>query len=195
MHHLPVHEAVLLLETDAVSGLSEAEAERRLERYGPNLLPRLERRGLVWRFLVQFHNPLIYILLAAAAVALAVGKPVDASVILGVVVLNAVIGFVQESRAERALEALAQAVSASTTVLREGKRREVSSAWLVPGDVVLLAPGDKVAADARLIEVDGLYADESALTGESVPVAKRRPCFHPKRLSPTERTWRSLGRW
>ena len=171
-HQLPVHEAVLLLETDAERGLSEAEAEERLLRFGPNTLPAVHRHGALLRFLLQFHNPLIYVLIAAGTVALALGQVVDASVILGVALINAVIGYVQEARAERALEALTAILTTEATVVRDGDRRRVASERLVPGDIVLLGAGDKVPADLRLTEVDELRVDESALTGESAPVAK-----------------------
>jgi cation-transporting P-type ATPase F len=172
MHHLPVDEAVARSATDRARGLTGAEAERRLRRYGPNVLPRVERRGALARLLLQFHNPLIYTLLTAATVAYAVGKPVDASVIVAVVVANAAIGFVQEARSEQALDALATMITVEADVLRDGVTGRLPATALVPGDLVLLSPGDKVSADLRLIEVRNLHVDESALTGESVPVTK-----------------------
>ncbi len=108
MHDLPVHEAVLLLETDPALGLTDADAARRLDQFGHNALPKGERRGALLRFALQFHHPLIYVLMAAALVTLLIGEPVDASVIAGVLLVNAAIGFIQETRAERALEALAE---------------------------------------------------------------------------------------
>jgi len=172
MHDVPVRDVLSRLGTDAAHGLSEPEAARRLQRTGPNVLPRVERRSALLRLLLQFHHPLIYTLLVAAAVTYAVGEHVDASVILGVVLANAAIGFVQESRAEHALDALACMVTTHATVLRDGRRRRLAAAELVPGDLVDLAAGDKVGADLRLIGVRDLAADESALTGESVPVRK-----------------------
>ncbi len=145
-HELPVHEVVLLLETDAEDGLSPAEAAARLERLGPNTLPHIRRHGPLVRFLLQFHHPLLYILLVSAAVTALLGKPVDASVILGVVVINALIGFIQESRAERALEALVAMVLTPATVVRGGEKLRISSIGVVPGDLVLLESGDKVPA-------------------------------------------------
>ena len=171
-HELAVHEVLLLLETDVDRGLTAEEASDRLGRYGPNELPRLRRQGPIVRFLIQFHHPLVYVLLAAAATTALLGESVDASVILGVVVANAIIGFVQEARAESALEALVGMVRTEATVVRDGQRHRIGSAELVPGDVVLLEAGDKVPADVRLTEVRDLQVDESALTGESVPVAK-----------------------
>ncbi len=106
LHHMSVYEAVLMLESDPEQGLDEAEAAARRERFGPNELPRPRRRSALARLALQFHDPLIYILIAAGAVTAALGQAVDATVIFGVVVINAAIGFVQESRAEQALEAL-----------------------------------------------------------------------------------------
>jgi cation-transporting P-type ATPase F len=154
-------------------GLSTTEAEERLRRYGPNVLPRVERRSALRRFLLEFHNPLIYTLLVAATVTYALGQTVDASVILGVVLANAGIGFAQESRSERALDALARMITVEADVVRDGAARRLPATALVPGDLVLLSPGDKVSADMRLVEVENLAVDESTLTGESVPVRKR----------------------
>ena len=171
-HELPVHEVVLLLGTDLERGLDGHEASARLERFGPNVLPSPRRHGPLRRFISQFHNPLIYILLAAAATTALLGEAVDASVIFAVVAINAAIGFVQESRAEHALEALVAMVQTQATVVRGSDKRQISSALVVPGDLVLLETGDKIPADLRLITVRDLQVDESALTGESVPVAK-----------------------
>ncbi len=172
MHDLPAHEAVLILETDREAGLKEAEVARRLERVGPNSLPRVAPAGPLRRFGRQFHHPLIYILLAAAAVTALIGQTVDASVILAVVLINTFTGFVQEGRAERALEALAAMAAPEATVIRGGERRRVDSAMIVPGDLVALAAGDAVPADMRLLTIRELYVDEAALTGESLPAAK-----------------------
>lgn len=171
-HQLPVHEVVLLLETDATRGLSNAEAARRLHQFGPNLLPRVKRRGAPARFLLQFHHPLVYVLLVSMVATIVLGEMVDAAVIAGVVVVNAVVGFVQESRAERALESLVAMVETMTHVVREGERIRVRSRDVVPGDLVVLEAGDKVPADLRLVTARDLEIDESLLTGESVPVAK-----------------------
>ncbi|WP_343073907.1 HAD-IC family P-type ATPase [Phytoactinopolyspora mesophila] len=170
---LPEHEVFLLFETDREHGLDADEARRRLHQIGPNVLPRLSRRGPLVRLLLQFHHPLIYVLLAAAAATTAIGELVDASVILAVVVLNAGIGYLQESRAERALDALVAMVQTEATVVRNGSKVRIPSEEVVPGDVVVLETGDKVPADLRLFAVQELQIDESALTGESVPVAKQ----------------------
>ncbi len=171
-HQLPVHEVLLLLETDVSRGLTQNEAMDRLQRFGPNVLPLIRRHGPLIQFLLQFHHPLIYILLAATIVTALLDEWVDASVIFGVVLVNAIVGFIQESRAERALEALMSMVKTEATVLREGEKCQISSSSLVPGDVVLVQSGDKVPADLRLASIRELQVDESALTGESVPVVK-----------------------
>lgn len=153
-------------------GLSEAEAAERLGRFGPNRLPAPAGRSPIVRFLSHFNNVLIYVLLGAAVITAALGHPVDTAVILAVVVANAIIGFVQEGRAERAMDAIRQMLAPRSSVLRDGERRSVDSALLVPGDIVLLEAGDRVPADLRLIGATGLRVEEAILTGESVPVDK-----------------------
>ena len=171
-HQLQAEEVVGLLDADLQAGLSGAEIKRRLERFGPNVVR--PRRGTpAWlKFLQQFNQPLVYILLLAGGVAVFLGEWVDSSVILGVVVINAIVGFLQETKAENAIEALARMVVTETTVRRDGRQQRVQSESLVPGDVVLLQPGDRVPADLRLFQARSLQVDESALTGESVPVHK-----------------------
>ncbi len=154
------------------SGLASHEAADRLKTHGPNLLPPSKRRGPLLRFLLQFHNPLIYVLLAAAATTFWLQDYLDAGVILGVVVINAVIGFIQEGKAEKALEAVRAMLASHAMVLRDGDRREIEAAELVPGDIVLLESGTRVPADLRLLKVKNLRIGEAALTGESVPVEK-----------------------
>ncbi|MER7548248.1 HAD-IC family P-type ATPase [Spirillospora sp. NPDC127506] len=168
----PAEDVVRDLGGDASRGLTSAEAAARLERDGPNALPAARGRGPLLRFLLQFHSPLIYVLLAAALITWLLGERVDSLVILGVVLVNAVVGFVQESRAERALTALAAMARTTAVVVRDGVRAVVPAAELVRGDLVVLEAGDKVPADLRLLRTDELAVDESALTGESVPVAK-----------------------
>ncbi len=153
-------------------GLSGEEALARQARYGANRLPPPPRRGLLMRFLLQFHNVLIYVLLAAGVVTLAIGHWVDAGVILGVVLINAFIGFLQEGKAERALDAIRGMLSLHANVLRDGCRGEIPAEALVPGDIVFLAPGDKVPADLRLVEARNLRIEEAVLTGESLAVEK-----------------------
>lgn len=153
-------------------GLSSEEARQRLDRYGPNRLRPPHRRSAFVRFLLQFHNVLIYVLLAAGAITVAIGHRVDAGVIFGVVVINAIIGFLQEGKAERALDAIRQMLSLHASVIRDGARQSIAAEELVPGDVVLLQSGDKVPADLRLRQVNALQIQEAVLTGEAAAVAK-----------------------
>ncbi|MDP1562197.1 MAG: HAD-IC family P-type ATPase [Pirellulaceae bacterium] len=173
LHQLPADEVLQILGTDADKGLDVLELQARQAQYGPNLIPAAKGRGPWMRFLLQFHTPLVYILLAAAAITAALHEWVDSGVIFGVVLVNAVIGFLQESSAAKALAALAQTTLTEASVLRAGEMRRISSTELVPGDIVLLQSGDKVPADLRLFHCRDLQVDESALTGESVAVAKQ----------------------
>jgi cation-transporting P-type ATPase F len=172
LHHLGVEEAVALVGADPVRGLRSEEATRRLRAHGPNALPAARRRGPWRRLAAQFRNPLIYVLMAAAAITVAIGRPVDSAVIAGVVIVNAVIGYVQEARAEQALTALLSVARTRAVVVRDGRRRVVDSDVLVPGDLIHLEAGDRVPADVRLSWVRQVRVDESMLTGESVPVDK-----------------------
>ncbi|MFI5615524.1 cation-translocating P-type ATPase [Amycolatopsis sp. NPDC051903] len=171
-HTVPPEVLARRLRTDLAAGLNAGEASARLARHGPNRLETAPRPGPLRRVLSQFRDPLIYVLLAAGFVALAFGGYVDAGVIGGVVLLNALIGYVQESRAAHALDALTRLVPLDAIVVRSGRARRVPVEEVVPGDVVELAGGDRVPADVRLVEVHALEVDESALTGESVPVSK-----------------------
>ena len=171
-HLMSVDEVVREAGTDSERGLSSAEAALRLVELGPNTLPPRRRRGWVVQLLSQLNHPLIYVLIAAATLTALLGETVDASVVFAVVVVNAVIGFLQETKAERALDALAAMVRTEATVLRDGVASRVSSDDLVPGDLVALEAGDKVPADLRLSRTGELDVDESALTGESAPVGK-----------------------
>lgn len=171
-HGLPAHEVVLLLESDPYHGLSDGEAAQRLERFGPNTLAVVTRASLLARILRQFHHPLIYVLLVAGTITAGLKEFVDAAVIFGVVVINAIVGFIQESKAEAALQGLRSMVHTHAKVVREGHEHTMPSEELVPGDLVLLAAGDKVPADLRLVRQTGLSVNESALTGESTPVHK-----------------------
>jgi magnesium-transporting ATPase (P-type) len=170
-HALEADEAMRRLGSAPV-GLGAAEAVRRLSVHGPNRLPAPRGPGLLRRVLLQFHNLLIYALLAAALLSAAVGHPTDALVILVVVLINAIIGVVQEGRAERSLEAIRAMIDPQASVLRDGRRVTVDAGDVVPGDLVLLEAGDRVPADVRLLRAHGLRADEAVLTGESVPVDK-----------------------
>jgi magnesium-transporting ATPase (P-type) len=153
-------------------GLDDADAEGRLERHGPNELPAEEGGRVLALVLAQFRSPLITLLLVAAVVTVVLAEYVDAGVIAAVLVLNAVIGFSQEYRAERSLEALRRLARAVAHVVRDGREREVDAALLVPGDLVLVDAGAKVPADCRVLDAAGLEVDESLLTGESATVAK-----------------------
>ncbi len=160
------------LHVDIQRGLGEAEAQRRLDKYGCNRLTPRRGKSPLRLLLEQFHQPLVYILLVAAAVTAFLQEWVDSSVIFGVVLVNAVIGFIQEANALKAIDALSRVLSVSSTVLRDGQRHTISANELTPGDVVLLQSGDKVPADLRLLQIRELQIDESALTGESMPVEK-----------------------
>ena len=168
-------EVLSQLETDRRAGLSPAEVQRRLAQYGPNELEQHKKVGPLRRFLDQMKDPMILVLLAAAALSLwASGGEdwIDAVIILFIVVVNAFISISQEDNAERALEALRNMSAPLAKVIRGGKQVRVETALLVPGDIVLLEAGDLVPADGRILECSGLKADESAMTGESVPVSK-----------------------
>jgi magnesium-transporting ATPase (P-type) len=170
-HTEPAEDVLAALESGP-AGLSKEEAEARKERFGPNRLPEAARQSALWRFILQFNNVLIYVLLGAAVLATAIGHVVDAAVILAVVIVNAVIGFVQEGRAEKALEAIRSMIDPHASVIRDGRRIVVPAEDIVPGDIVLLEPGDRVPADLRLVRARNLRIDEAALTGESIPVEK-----------------------
>lgn len=160
------------LKTDPEKGISAAEAAGRLEKHGPNALPEEKRRSTVLVFLRQFASPLIYVLLAAAVIAFVMGHRSDGFVILVVVLLNAFIGTIQEARAEHSMEALRKLSALKVRVVRDGGEVSLEARELVPGDILLLAAGDAVGADARLLESAALECAEAALTGESLPVAK-----------------------
>lgn len=154
------------------SGLSEEEAKARLEVYGANCLAEPPKRNALIRFGLHFHNILIYVLLCAAIITAFLGHWIDTYVILAVVVANAIIGFIQEGKAEKAMDAIRHMLAPHANVLRDGERLNVVGENLVPGDIVLLEAGDKVPADLRLVSAHGLSVQESILTGESVPVEK-----------------------
>ncbi|MET0071735.1 MAG: cation-transporting P-type ATPase [Candidatus Thiodiazotropha sp.] len=156
----------------SVSGLSMDEAALRLQRYGPNRLPEPKPRHPLVRFLYQFHNVLIYVLIIAGVVTALLQHWLDASVIFGVVIVNALIGHIQEGKAEDALKAIRLMLSPRAMVKRQGKQISIDAELLVMGDIVLLQSGDRVPADLRLVQLKGLQIQESALTGESMPVEK-----------------------
>ncbi|MGD9153358.1 MAG: cation-transporting P-type ATPase [Gammaproteobacteria bacterium] len=153
-------------------GLTQSEVHRRIQIYGANRLKAAKKRSAWLRFLDQFNNVLIYILLISAGITIFLREWVDATVILGVVILNAIIGFIQEGKAEKALDAIRNLLSLQAVVVRDGRRQTVLAENLVPGDIVFLSPGDKVPADLRLLNTKNLQIQEAILTGESNPVEK-----------------------
>lgn len=188
MYYDEAADAVLkTLNTSEETGLSSVEAEKRLEKYGKNELKEEEKTSVVKLFLSQFKSFLIIILLAAALVSAFLGELVDAFVILFTVILAGVLGFVQEYRAEESIKLLKSLTSPEALILRDGKEGKVLSSLLVPGDILLLQAGDRIPADARLLEALSLKVDESSLTGESVPVEKSTAIFPPETPQPDRR--------
>ena len=171
-HAMTAGEALRTLRSDIHQGLNSKEVGRRQEEFGFNELTKEKKASRLGLFINQFKNVLIVILLAATVLSVLVGEIFDAVLIGAIVLFSAVLGFVQESKAERALEALKKMLSPTITVLRDGKEEDILSRNLVPGDILLLEAGDKIPADARLVEVRSLECDEAALTGESIPVRK-----------------------
>jgi cation-transporting P-type ATPase F len=172
-HHLGISEVSEALQTDFATGLSTAEANIRLQHFGANVISFKGSTPSWKRFVLQFHQALIYVLLGATVLSVYLGHYLDATVILGVVLFNAIIGYIQEAKAEKAINALGKMIVPQATVLRDSRRQRVATTDLVPGDVVLLESGDRVPADLRLIRLRGLQIDESPLTGESQPVFKQ----------------------
>ena len=171
-HRLSAEQVVELLDSDARDGLMAFDVKHRQKHFGPNEVSAGRRRHPILQFLAQFHQPLVYILMAAGLITALLQEWVDSGVIMAVVLVNAVVGFLQESKAEAAIESLRQIVTTEATVVRDGQAMRVRSQEIVPGDIVRLQSGDKVPADMRLIKLRDMQIDESALTGESVPVEK-----------------------
>jgi Ca2+-transporting ATPase len=180
-HRLSVEAVVTALRSDPVRGLSRGEAQARLDQYGPNRLASARETPCWKRLLQQFESFLVIILLAATVISMVewllqqpreTALPYDAIIILAIVVLNALLGFIQESRAETSVRALMSLAVPEATVVRDGERERIAAHEIVPGDIVMVEAGDRIAADARLIEHANLHTDEAALTGESMPVAK-----------------------
>lgn len=170
-HALPGSAVADILEVDP-AGLSSEAVRRQFGRFGPNALPAASRRHPLLRFLTQFHNTLIYVLLAGALAAALLGHMIDAAVIVAVVVVNAMIGHIQEGKAEQALEAIQQMIAPRASVIRDGARQSIRVSEIVPGDLVLIEAGDRVPADLRLLRARRLLIDEALLTGESVAAEK-----------------------
>ena len=180
-HREPAETVVAALGSDAARGLTRAEAQRRLEQYGPNRLKSAPETPWWTRLLEQFQNFLVIILLVAVGISIVewllqdpreTDLPYEAIVIMAIVVLNALLGFIQETRAEKSVRALMALAAPEATVVRDGERQRVTTDAIVPGDIVMVEAGDKIPADARIIEVANLQTDEAPLTGESVPVPK-----------------------
>ncbi len=171
-HHLSSQDVTDFFKSDLDKGLTAEEIDSLYKIHGRNELEAKPGKPAWLRFLLQFNEPLLYILLIAGAIKALLGSWTNATVIWGVTVINAIIGYIQESKAEGAIASLAKTVTTETTVLREGQTQKIPSGDLVPGDIVMLTSGDKVPADLRLLKVRDLQIDESALTGESLPVSK-----------------------
>ena len=178
-HAIQPNEVVQRLATSSETGLDSTEVTVRLRKYGPNRLPEGKKRGPFARFLSQFNNILIYILVAAGVVKLILGHWVDAGIIFSVVVLNALLGFIQEGKAERALDSIRNMLSSEARTMRNGETRMIPAERLVPGDVVLLESGDKIPADLRLIGASGARMGGSEMATADPPRAARSalpPC-------------------
>ena len=171
MHHKSIEDALKELKTDK-NGLTEKEAEERLKKYGLNEIQQLKKINPIRIFLEQFHNIVIYILIFALVVSIFLNETIDAIVIGAIVIVNAIIGFIQEYHAEKAIEALKKLASLKATVIREEKEKEIDAKLLVPGDIVKLETGDKIPVDCRLIDITELQTQEATLTGESNPIMK-----------------------
>ena len=179
---LSAKETILKLETNEEKGLTSLEAQKRLEKYGPNKLEEKKKKSIIRIFLEQLMDPMIYVLFAAVLVTLLISIVntvqdkeadwADIIIILVVIILNAVIGTIQEKKAQNSLDALKKMSSPESTVIRDGKRIKIKSEFLVPGDLVILEEGDTIGADLRLIETINLKTNESSLTGESLPIEK-----------------------
>ena len=179
VYQLPAAEVVAGLDSDATHGLTAADAAVRLQQYGPNQLTSTPPEPAWRRFLRQFTDPLVLLLLGATVISLIAwvlegmhGPPYEAIAIIAIVLINAVIGYFQEARAEQAVAALQKMTTAMATVLRDGEQQQIPSADLVPGDILLIEEGDAMTADGRLFDVTSLHMAEAALTGESQAVTK-----------------------
>ncbi len=174
---------IVRLGADPKQGLTTEQATRLLAQYGPNALTEKKKQTMLQKLLAQFKDVMVLILIAASVVSAFLGEYIDAGVIIAIVVINAVLGVIQEGRAEKAIEALKKMTSPQARVLRDGQLRMVASAELVPGDVVFLEAGDIVPADLRLLESQSLKAEEASLTGESVPVEKDASAVLPEKTA------------
>ncbi|MBQ0784030.1 MAG: HAD-IC family P-type ATPase, partial [Amphritea sp.] len=171
-HSYSCEQITEMLDT-SVQGLSDEQAAARMQQYGANQLPAPPRRSGLTRLLAQFHNVLIYVLLVAAVVTALLGHSIDSGVIVAVVLINALVGFIQEGKAEKAIDAVRNMLSQQAVVIRNGHRSQVPAEALVPGDVVFIQSGDRIPADLHLFKLKELNIEEALLTGESVPVLKQ----------------------
>ncbi len=172
-HALNIEDTIKLFESDIEEGLSPWSIKHREDFFGLNEIKQQKKETKLKKFFIQFHNALIYILLAASFITFALGEYIDSIVIFAVIIINVIVGFLQEVKAQEAIESLKNLVDTNAIVIREGKKHEISSKQLVPGDIVLLESGFKVPADIRLIDIHDLKVDESMLTGESLPIVKK----------------------
>lgn len=184
-HRQSVNETLELLEAPAY-GLSSEEAADRLKQYGPNALPAARGHNLLYIFLSQFKSPLIYVLAIGAAIIYFLEEPIDAAIILAVIFLNAIIGTIQEGKAQNTLLALKKLTATTATVLRDGTDHIIDEQYVVPGDILIIREGERIPADARVIESQDLTVDESLLTGESLPVHKDVEPLPAKATNPAE---------
>ncbi len=171
-HNIDGESVLKELKTSRKKGLSKEEAEKRLKKFGENKLPEKKEKNELVRFLLQFHNVLIYVLLAAAAITGIIGHWIDTSVILVVVLVNGAVGYIQERKAEKALEGIKKMLSLEAMVIRDSKKLKINADQLVPGDIVFLKAGDKIPADIRIIQTKNFRVEEAPLTGESTDVSK-----------------------
>jgi Ca2+-transporting ATPase len=177
---LTIEESLTELQVKENEGITQQEAKNRLTQYGPNELKKEKGKSPIKLFLGQFTDVLMIILLIATGLSIAVGEQVDAIIILIIVFASAILGFTQEYRSEKAVEALKKMTSPTALVIRDGKETKIQASEIVPGDILLLYAGDKVPADARLIEAHTLKVEEAALTGESTAVDKETQALSDK---------------
>ena len=170
--HQSTSEDVLKHFSSTINGLSDREAEERVAWYGPNEIRRDREISPIKIFLAQFNSFIVYILIAAVFVSVILQEYIDSVVIIAILIVNAILGFFQEYRAEKAIESLKKMAALQTTVIRDGRKLRINSSELVPGDVIVFESGDRISADARIIEGYALEVMESSLTGESHPVNK-----------------------
>ena len=177
-HSIPSNQVADILQTDAENGLSMDEAKKRLKKFGENIISVKKERSSIVSFLLQFKQPLVLILIIAGFITAILQEWIDSGVIFGVVFVNAIIGFIQEYKANKAIQALAKIVKTENVVIREGKKLRLISKEIVPGDVVQLHSGDKIPADVRLFHTKDLRIDQSILTGESITTQKQEGVFY-----------------